>query len=1012
MLSASAVCLLATIATAAQPAASQDPALDARIVQVTRAGLTARSAGNLSDHLAATRERVHLLTQRHGHDHPRVQSAARDLECVLWVQALPAAERSAWVEADRECRAAYDLSDERDFGAAAAKFTHAISVMERIAGPESLFLSEPLSDLAAALANGIRRQESLSVQQRRLAILRLHLPANDFAVLRAESNVTVGRYLATGDATLLPSIVAQSIECLRRSQETTGVDATHDMEKIAVTLQRQGHLELAEATYRRAIQAVENDPDPAARKRVVYLLGLLAQHLLQQHRIEDAEAAQRRAMLEEDRLGVQPFARTAPLGMSDILLAREQPDQAIDLLNDLREQRRGRDASDPEIALVILQNLAVCYSRKGEFTQARTYAEEAVAGTKAAYGHKHLRVGQRLINLGVIAVGQKDLRVAVGSFAEAVDVLRFAAGDMYRDTIGARVWLATALARAGEPDRSRAEWRATARAVEVARVRATTQGSDRAFLASHLAMRVLACDAAKSRQPEQAWRWLEASEGREVLDDVSWRSRVTLSDADRSRERALEERCRHLDEAAGVLVEKATQGDAAVEQIQLLRQQQSDAWLDLKALRNDLASRHGAAAGEPFDVVRVQAQIPPDTALVAWVHTGVGRRVGPDWVCWACVVRHTGAPRWVPMRSVKADGWGRDDHQAVFDAGEAIEAGADVTQLAAIRHRLVDPLLPELDGARNVVVTGGGQLARFPLELLFPDHIVSYAPSATLYAWYRERAPLPQAGAEASLLALGNPVFRTAMALPNSGREIEAIARMFAGVVVLQGSAANEAGVQALLAGTNPAPYDYLHFATHGVFTSRKAHILLAEPPPMDFDRLVAAGGLVHDGRIDTNQVLQTWRLNSDLVVLSACRSGDAEPGHIDFAQALLTAGARSVVLSLWDVNDVATTLLMVRFYENLLGVARATRGEGAGLGAMSKAEALDEAKRWLRALAAEEIDALVTTLGMQAGGEATRDWKTKVKAVSASTDNKEAPAAPFAHPVFWAAFVLVGDPR
>ena len=76
---------------------------------------------------------------------------------------------------------------------------------------------------------------------------------------------------------------------------------------------------------------------------------------------------------------------------------------------------------------------------------------------------------------------------------------------------------------------------------------------------------------------------------------------------------------------------------------------------------------------------------------------------------------------------------------------------------------------------------------------------------------------------------------------------------------------------------------------------------------------------------------------------------------------------------SLWKVEDRATSLLMRRFYENRLGEYEEERKEHKG-GPMSKAEALQEAKLWLR------------------------DY----------TD--ESGEHPYEHPYFWSAFVLIGD--
>src|SRR5262249_46635676 len=110
------------------------------------------------------------------------------------------------------------------------------------------------------------------------------------------------------------------------------------------------------------------------------------------------------------------------------------------------------------------------------------------------------------------------------------------------------------------------------------------------------------------------------------------------------------------------------------------------------------------------------------------------------------------------------------------------------------------------------------------------------------------------------------------------------------------------------------------------------------------------------DGRITAQQIVNTWELDADLVVLSACETGLGRPaggeGYLGFTQALFAKGARSVVLSLWKVDDRATALLMARFYRNLLG-----RRPGLSA-ALPKAEALDEAGRWRRSLSKAEASA------------------------------------------------------
>jgi CHAT domain-containing protein len=165
----------------------------------------------------------------------------------------------------------------------------------------------------------------------------------------------------------------------------------------------------------------------------------------------------------------------------------------------------------------------------------------------------------------------------------------------------------------------------------------------------------------------------------------------------------------------------------------------------------------------------------------------------------------------------------------------------------------------------------------------------------------------------------------------------------------------------------------------------------------------------VPDGQVTAEQIVRTWELDADLVVLSACESGLGRyaggEGYLGFAQALFVKGAKSLVLSQWKVDDKATALLMARFYQNLLG-------HRAGLSQpLPKAAALDEAKAWLRNLTADEVGSELATLErgevrplvVEADGPAPH---------AASSAPRPAGVRPYAHPYYWASFILIGDPR
>ena len=108
--------------------------------------------------------------------------------------------------------------------------------------------------------------------------------------------------------------------------------------------------------------------------------------------------------------------------------------------------------------------------------------------------------------------------------------------------------------------------------------------------------------------------------------------------------------------------------------------------------------------------------------------------------------------------------------------------------------------------------------------------------------------------------------------------------------------------------------YKFLHFASHGIVNTQKPElsgIVLAQDSTSQED------GILHTGEI------YNLTLNADLTILSACRTGIGKvregEGLMGLTRALLYAGSKNTIVSLWKVVDVSTKKLMVDFYTNVL---------------------------------------------------------------------------------------------
>ena len=344
------------------------------------------------------------------------------------------------------------------------------------------------------------------------------------------------------------------------------------------------------------------------------------------------------------------------------------------------------------------------------------------------------------------------------------------------------------------------------------------------------------------------------------------------------------------------------------------------------------------------DMARLAADLGPDTALLALFTTGERT-----------------------LLFILREGW---EEPVVISTDLSGTGWADLSRRFRREMHLYDhtgrrgetwirPLLPLVEQA-------AGHLASVQRVILAPEasgHLLPWAILARRAGWPGTLVTLPALGLlprlrqrpayrDGGALVAGNPrltpEFRQWLReqlqvtdvpdLPYAELEAREVAKMLHGDLPFVGPHVTKAAVLERLADAS-----IVHLATHAYF---------APGSPLD------SGIILADGILTAREVMGL-RLRADLLVLSACQTGMAGSLGGDemagLAQAFLQAGARSLLVSLWTVNDPATAALMTAFC--------AAREEGA-----DKAQALSQAMDHVR-------------------------------------DQQK-----WTHPYYWGAFVLMGD--
>lgn len=223
-------------------------------------------------------------------------------------------------------------------------------------------------------------------------------------------------------------------------------------------------------------------------------------------------------------------------------------------------------------------------------------------------------------------------------------------------------------------------------------------------------------------------------------------------------------------------------------------------------------------------------------------------------------------------------------------------ARATDSHLEILYQELMAPLEPWLRH-RQLMIVPHGILHALPFHALrhdgrnmVDDHVISVSPSAAVFVLSCEH---PESAASGNLLVAAQPQFAV--------EEVRAVAQALENPTVLEREASALAKVRAHAERSR-----IIHMATHGLFRADNPYFSALE---------------LSDGRLNVIDIYNL-HLDAELVVLSGCGTalGDLSGGDevIGLTRAFLYAGARRVIGSLWDVDDVTTAGFMKSFYRHM----------------------------------------------------------------------------------------------
>jgi len=389
----------------------------------------------------------------------------------------------------------------------------------------------------------------------------------------------------------------------------------------------------------------------------------------------------------------------------------------------------------------------------------------------------------------------------------------------------------------------------------------------------------------RNRQQEKAFEYVERSKARALVDLLATKGDFAVKSGNEQEIRAV----LAMNESADT---ETTIRDVSIDKSKT-RSVQIKLRQDIQTKSPELASLITVTS---HSVSALQSHIPADEVLIEYYYR--------DKDMYAFVVSKSG------LRAIELNGAGLTEEIQVFRNDlQAYNSNqyADISR--KLHNRLIQPLEDHLN-QRNLIIVPHGVLHYLPFNALhdgksylIDKYSIRLLPSAGVIQ-YLKAGKANKAG---DILVFGNPdLGDPTYDLANAQNEALAVAKMRPRSKIFLRKEATISAFQKY-----GSEFNIIHFATHGQFN----------PDDPLKSALLLARDSEGDGMLTIDRLYST-KLDADLVTLSACETGLSKIANGDdlvgLTRGFLYAGSSSIVASLWEVNDFATSHLMTRFYEEL----------------------------------------------------------------------------------------------